>query len=128
MASINKIDDTDIEIIKGDTVSMAIACSDSDDLPWDFTGYTAIMQVRKSWNDTSIPPILELSTANGCISFDTNNILLTIPANLTESIVIKIGKESVDYVYDIDLVAPNSKVHKPLRGIFTIYSESTKSQ
>ena len=125
MTSITKIDDTNIEILKGETSPLSFTCNNNNGQPWDFTDYTAVLQVRKSWNDTSIPPILELSTSNGHISFDTNKILITIPASMTENIDMKVGIEYIDYVYDIDLISPVNTVFKPLRGTFTIYSEST---
>jgi hypothetical protein len=124
MTTLAKIQDTDIEVIKGETFVATFSCVDGSGTGWDFTGYTAIGQVRNKWNDTGTP-IITFSTANGKITFVGSNMIITLPPTDTTSISMTPGLESKDFVYDVELTSPAGVIKKPLRGAFIVYAEST---
>lgn len=87
----------------------------------DYTGWTAAMQVRKSY--ASPDAVITCTSANGklvVVSGDPDcNLRLTIPPADT------INMRSGDYVYDIEL-SNAGYVKKVLKGKFKLGPEVTK--
>ena len=87
-------------------------------IPVSLDGYSAKMQVRKS---PGSPVILELSTDNTRISFDSTNgiIKLQVPPNVTA--ILPAGV----YRYDLDLRDANGFVTRFVQGEFQIVAGIT---
>lgn len=103
---------------KGTTFTLAPVWK-IDNLPVDITGYTADMQVRYA-TDTAI--IVELSTANGraVISGALGKVTLTLTASQTAALAAN------NYIYDLNLTAPDSTVTKILTGAFVVAESVTQ--
>lgn len=94
-------------------------------LPWDLTGYTARMQVRKYVE--SATTIAELTTQNlssfritlGDPDPDDGTISLFIRAEDTRQI-------TSSGVYDIEIISPTNEVDRILQGEFVLSPEVTR--
>jgi hypothetical protein len=73
-----------------------------DGVPWNFTGYSAAMMVRESFD--SIEPVLSLTNFDGLTIDDAGAITVTIPADVTDALA------AGSYVYDLEVTAPDETV------------------
>ena len=89
-------------------------------LPWDFTDYTARMQVRRTYDSTS--PMIELTTENGGITLndgEQGEIRIIMTDAQTASL-------SSNGVYDLEIVSPEGNVSRVIQGTFTLSLEVTR--
>ena len=107
---------------QGSTLSRVIYYKDPAKKPILFNGYTARMQVRASYD--SLDAILELTTENGGISLGVSDG--NIDLYITDEVMATIPEDK--YVYDLELVAPNSElyVYKLIQGNFVVRAEVTR--
>lgn len=106
-----------ISIEQGATFSKRLVWRDKNKRPVPLTGYTAKMQVRPS--ATSATVILELSTANGRITFPGAGVIqLDVAANDTDAIT--------SGVYDLKLYAPSGQEIRFIEGKLTVTPGVTK--
>lgn len=77
-----------------------------DGVAWDFTGYTAAMMVRESFD--SVLPALSLSDGDGIALNSSGEITVTITATQTEDLA------AGSYVYDLEVTAPNGTITRLL--------------
>src|SRR5690606_32115273 len=110
----------------GVTFRKSFVFQDGDGQPLDFTGFTARMQVRSSFEDE---PLVSLSTGpldddglTGTMFFDVPEGRLTvrIEAEVTEQF------PRGSYRYDIEVVSPAGIVDSPLFGRFKVLPEVTR--
>jgi hypothetical protein len=90
--------------------------------PVNLTGYLARLKVRDTTRRPSaVNEMISLSSPNAGIILGgaAGTIEVTISASSTAAVVA--GK----YVYDLELVAPNTTVTRLLKGTFTVLSEVT---
>lgn len=119
-----------VEVESGCDYKRTFLYADCDTgLPIDLTGYTAQMQVRKTYNGAANPyTTLEYSSepdpvtnAPGAISFPGPGLVeITIP-----------GADTIDTdwgtgVYDLILTSPQGVKTKLVKGLFTILQSSTR--
>ena len=83
------------------------------------TGYTANMVVRNS--PTSSTSIITLSSSNGRITVGTTNGKFTLSITAADTTALAAGQ----YVYDLEVTAPDSTVTRLLEGGFTVYEGVT---
>lgn len=89
-----------------------------DHVAVNLTGYTARMQVRPDYGSDSL--LVNLTVGNGItITGTTGTIVITITAGATTN--MKAGT----YLYDIELVAPDTTVQRILEGKFVVKPEVT---
>jgi hypothetical protein len=91
-------------------------------IPFDLSGYTARMQVRRTIDSSNV--LLELTTSNGGLTVnpiegDTNKIFLYASANVTASV-------STSGVYDIEIISAENIVSRVLQGTFNLSPEVTR--
>jgi len=105
---------------------------------FDLTGYSARMQIRSMLQSPDV--LLELSTANGKITLGgaTGTISLALSAAETRGLValsdidraascLAFGFPVVsNYVYDLEVTAPDGAVITLLRGFFVVTAEVTR--
>jgi hypothetical protein len=91
-------------------------------IPFDLSGYTARMQVRRTIDSPNF--LLELTTSNGGLTInptqgDVNKILIFAAANVTASV-------STSGVYDIEIISAENSVSRVLQGVFNLSPEVTR--
>lgn len=93
--------------------------SDPTYLPWNFTGYTARMQVRRTVESTTT--LISLTTENGRITLGgpTGIIELLITAADTAAL-------TSSGVYDLEIISSTGVVDRILQGDFTLSQEVTR--
>ena len=90
----------------------------TDNVPINFTGYTAAMQVRETYDSTAV--LINLTSGSGITLGGTaGTIQVTIPATTTA------GVPAGYYAYDLELYA-GSQVTRILQGKFNITGEITR--
>lgn len=110
----------DLSIEQGSTFPLSIVWRDPLKVPIDLTGYSAAMQVRKTYSDPTA--LITASTANGKITLGgiLGTVSVVIPASDTSSVSFKRG------VYDLELTSPTGVVSKLLRGDVEMIPEVTR--
>lgn len=83
------------------------------------SGYSARMQVRTSTSSTT--KILDLVSPTN-ITINNSTGLITVTVSAASMAAVTAGK----YVYDIELIATDGTVIKPLKGKFNVEAEVTK--
>lgn len=89
-------------------------------IPWDFTGYTARMQIRRTIESTTF--MIELTTENGGITFtnpSAGELTIEMSAQQTASL-------TSDGVYDLEIVSGEGEVFRLVQGNFTLNLEVTR--
>jgi len=88
-------------------------------LLWNFTGYTARMQVRRTLQSTT--PMISLTTENGRITLGgvTGVIELLISATDTAQI-------TSSGVYDLEIISSSGVVSRVIQGDFILSEEVTR--
>lgn len=121
----------DIEVFQGAYWSQTLLWKDGDGNPVDLTGYTARMQVRRTFEDPT--PEIELTTENGRITLGLvedppgtplYNILLEIEAGATEDLAATVSDRR--WRYDLELVPPGGQVRRLLQGKCKVALEVTR--
>lgn len=97
---------------------------DADDptvfLPWDFTGYTARMQIRRTIESSTI--MIELTTENGGITF-TNPAQGEMTIEMTATQTADLSSSGV---YDVEIISDDGEVSRLIQGSFTLNLEVTR--
>lgn len=89
-------------------------------LPYDFTDYTARMQIRRTIESTTV--MIELTTENGGITFtDEANGELTVTMSDTQTAALETSG-----VYDLEIISDSGDVSKLIKGVFTLLPEVTR--
>ena len=101
-----------LKVDKGTTFNFVFVIKTGVD-PWNLTGYSATMKIRKGSIDG--PILITLSTANGKISL-TNLGKVTIGMTATETQNLIAGR----HVYELDFTSGNQQVTRILEGRFLI--------
>lgn len=111
-----------ITIDQGETWIKRITWQDSDGQPYDLTGHTARMMVRRNYADMDKnPPVVSLDEADGIELGDSDdNIVITIADTITETI------RGGVYYWDLELVDSSNVVTKLLRGKVIVLAEVTR--
>lgn len=91
-------------------------------IPFDLSGYSARMQVRRTIDSSNF--LLELTTGNGGLTInpvagDTNKILIHASADVTASV-------STSGVYDVEIISAQNVVSRVLQGTFNLSPEVTR--
>ena len=117
-----------IEMNQGDTFSLNLTVKESNGALKSLSGYSARMQIRPSYDSTTVTE--SLTTSNGEITVNTSSstISLSLAATRTANIAVDLGAgkppKSV-YVYDLELVNGDD-VSKLIYGNVTVYGEVTR--
>lgn len=87
--------------------------------PVDLTGYSARMQVRRTYDSTAVA--LTLTSSSGIVLGGTAGTII-LDANPTTTAAIPAGQ----YVYDLEMVTAGSAVTRLLQGTFIVDPEVTR--
>ena len=85
----------------------------------NITGYSAVLTVKNS--PSSSTSIIVLSSANGRITVGGTNGQFTLALTAAETDTLTAG----NYVYDLEITAPNGTVTRLLEGGFIVYDGVT---
>lgn len=110
----------DILIEQGATFQLNLVYKDSAGVPIDVSGYTARMQVRRTYDAPTA--LLNLTTENGAITL--GGVAGTLVVEAAEALTT--GLPAKPAVYDLELISPAGVVVRLIRGAATISPEVTK--
>lgn len=123
--------DYDITIYRGSTFELAIGAANAAGVATDFAAdYDgARLQIRAAWlkkQPAPKTPLLELTTANGGIIFDTTTLTLYLSAAATAALTFNGGRYDLELVVDA-VVSPAAveQVDKLLTGLVKVTGEVT---
>lgn len=90
-------------------------------VPYDLTGFTARMQVRRTIDSSAF--LLSLTTENGTLEINpgasTNVIAINVSASVTASL-------NTSGLYDLEIQNEQGEVSRVLQGNFTVIPEVTR--
>ena len=102
---------------------------DAQTIPYDLTGWTAEMMVRRDFDRPEIAS-LTASTTNGKVTIDGPNgrVSLHYEPEDTHAVNVRFSGAELECVYDLELTgpAPDSRVIRLLDGSLTIDKEVTR--
>ena len=102
--------------IEGDTWIFN-ATVDTDGAPWNFTSYTAKLQVRLSTLATNT--VLDISTSDYISLNSSGNIAINVPASVMAD--VNEGR----YVYDLEVTSAGGQKTTLLQGAFIVSAQVT---
>lgn len=119
--------ETEITVDQGSTFEHTFTFTVDGD-PYDITGFDARMQIRRTYGDTNV-------IWNGTLA--NSKLVLVSPANGVLKVVFAAGDfvstrfnnvndDTLECVFDLELIDLSNKVHKPARGTVTINREVTR--
>jgi hypothetical protein len=88
--------------------------------PVNLTGYTARLAARVDVEDTEV--ILSLTTSNGGITLGGSAGTIRLDQTAAQTTLLPAGT----YVYDLELIAPNTTVTRLVQGELLISAEVTR--
>ncbi len=106
-------------IDQGATWTRTVELQNPDETPYNLTGYTARMQIRREITSTTV--IMSLTTENGRIAL--GGALGTITLTLTDELTATIP---YDGVYDLEIVSNGGEVYRVIKGIIRLNPEVTR--
>lgn len=102
------------------TVEYPDPADPSATLPWDFTGYTGRMQIRRTIESATV--MIELTTENNGIEYtDEENGEITIRMTAEQTAALETSG-----VYDLEIINTSDEVSKLIKGTFTLLPEVTR--
>ena len=122
-----------IVIEQGTDWELAFVWKGGDGEPYSLAGWSAQMQVRKTF--ASKDKVFDLSTDNGRIVLNATpgHVSVTIPAALSRAVTVhasdltwKDGKKGATFEYDIELTNLGSKTKRLLQGVAFFIPEVTR--
>lgn len=117
-----------ITMDQGSTQPFIFTIKDENNAVVNLAGYDFRLQVRRTYGDTSA--LVNCTLANGKLAI-TNAaggvVTLTLAPGDTSGIRFNSADDdTLECVYDLELVTPTGKVAKPARGTFTLNREVTR--
>ena len=109
----------DVTIEQGATFNLLLTWK-IDTVPVNLTGYTARLQARVDVEDSEV--IVSLTTSNGGITLGGSAGTISLDQTATQTTLLPAGT----YVYDLELIAPNSTVTRLVQGELLISPEVTR--
>lgn len=122
----------DIHIDQGANWSLSLTWKDDTGTPVNLTGYTARMQIRKAYSDSTVK--LSLTSSSGIVLGGVAGTV-AISATKTQTAGISVDYLSLFYhndkpsqkmVYDLELETSGGVVTRLLQGVAFIYPEVTQ--
>lgn len=113
---------TFMRVIEIEQPDLAVDPTGNTFIPFDLSGYTARMQVRRTIDSSAF--LLELTTENGGLTInptegDSNKIQIHASADVTASV-------STSGVYDLEIISTDNTVSRVLQGVFNLSPEVTR--
>jgi len=90
-------------------------------VPYDLTGFTARMQVRRTIDSSNF--LLSLTTENGTLEINPSGSTNVIAINVSASVTASLNTSGI---YDIEIQNEQGEVSRVLQGNFTVIPEVTR--
>lgn len=115
-----------ITMDQGSSLSYAFTMIDASGNPFDLTGYDARLQVRRTYGATT--PFINCTLANGKVAITSLNVITLVlaPSDTSGERFDSKDDDTLDCVYDLEIIGPLGKVYKPARGTLTLNREVTR--
>lgn len=117
-----------ITMDQGSSLDYSFYLQTEDGDPFNLSGYDVRMQVRKSYGSTSTE--INATLANGKVALENaagGHLKVVLLPSDTSSIRFNgVNDESLECVYDLEIISPVGQVWKPARGTFTLNREVTR--
>ena len=107
-----------LRINQGETFQIAIPVLDTNDSPVILTGMTAIGQIRTHAADPTV--LYEWSVGANNLAFDTNNVVLKVPAATSSAWTFRTAS------YDVELTDSSGVVTRLVEGHVIVHPEITR--
>ena len=110
-------------INQGSNFALTFVVKDSGGVPYDLTGYSARMMVRRDYDK---PAVLTANSTVGNVAITPleGKVSISFPPSMTSP--IRFAGESLDCVYDVEIYTSDSNVTRVLEGTVTISREVTR--
>jgi len=112
---------------QGSSYSYTFTLVNPDNSAFDLTGFDARLHVRRSYGNSSV--LIDCTVANSKLTITPllGTVVLSLAPSDTSDIAFNSkDDDSLDSVYDLEIVSPASKVYKPARGTLTLTREVTR--
>lgn len=123
----------DINIDQGANWSLSLTWKDSTGTPINLTGYSARMQIRKSYDASATKLSLTSTAGNIVLGGVAGTIAISATKTQTADIVLdyfslfwKNNKQAQKMVYDLELETSGGDVVRLLQGAALLYPEVTR--
>lgn len=117
-----------ITMDQGSSLDYSFYLQTEDGDPFNLTSYDVRMQVRKSYGSTSTE--INATLANGKVALENavggHLKVLLLPSDTSSIRFNAVNDESLECVYDLEIISPVGQVWKPARGTFTLNREVTR--
>lgn len=114
-----------IAMDQGSSLRYTFTLIDQDNLPIDLTSYDARLQIRRTYGDTSV--LVNCTLANNKLSKLSNSVILNLLPTDTSLIRFNAREDdTLECVYDLEIISATGVVSKPAKGTFTINREVTR--
>lgn len=108
-----------IKFYRGTTLNTALVYKE-DGVAQSLSGYTATMQVRAAVDNPSL--VTEFTSAGGGLVLNETTGRVRIFMSAANTALLAVG----EFVYDINITAPDGTVSKLLRGPFVVLDPVTE--
>lgn len=117
-----------IEMDQGSTLEYTFTLRTISNDPVNITGFDARLMVRKTYGSANAEITATIANSKLTVVDAANGILkLTLTPDDTRLIrFANRNDDTLECVYDLEIITPTSKVYKPARGNFTIRREVTR--
>ena len=110
---------------QGSSLTYTFTLVDSTNAPFVLIGYDARLQIRRTYGSSIV--LANCTLANSKLALGSNTVVLTLAPTDTTAIQFNSKDDnSLDCVYDLEIVSPTGKTYKPARGTFTLNREVTR--
>lgn len=116
-----------IAVDQGSSDPFTFTLTNVDGSKFDLNGFDARLQVRRSYGDTTV--LINCTLANSKLIMDVSAGTVVWNITPTDTSSIRFNNkddDTLECVYDLEIVSPASKVYKPAKGTFTINREVTR--
>lgn len=113
-----------ITVQAGEDYAEVFALQNDDGTPVNLTGYTARMQVRRTFKAAT--PALSLTSPAGGLVINGAAGTVTVSVSNSQTAALCVDNDRTQYVYDLEVESGGGLVTKVSKGFFTVHPEATR--
>lgn len=116
-----------IVLDQGSSYTYTFTLTDGMGAVFNLTGYDARMQVRRTYGDSTI--LLNATVANAKLAINTVLGTVTLDIAPADTNTIRFNEkddDTLECVYDLEIVSSTGRVYKPAKGTFTLNREVSR--